>query len=182
MESFFPSARGPLNDSLQVELLGTPDWDTRTRAFDSLQQEGTAALDALVTGTTHTNWRVRRNCADLLDHLADDRCAASLVRLLRDPVESVRRLAVHALSCQGCKVCPLNVDIVAHLIEQVRVDRNVRVRRVAVHQLGCQPPDTRAANFLRALLREESDAGILSRARWALEKQESGSDAPNKGG
>lgn len=62
---------------------------------------GGEAIEALIAGTDHPNWRVRRGCADLMDHLADDRCAPSLLRLLRDPVEAVRRLALHALGCQG---------------------------------------------------------------------------------
>jgi HEAT repeat protein len=107
-----------------------------------------------------------------MDHLADDRCTQPLVKLLDDPVAAVRRLAVHALSCQGCKACPLDVDIVAHLIIRIETDGNMRVRRVAVHQLGCQPPDRRAAAALQSLLARETDTGLVSRARWALARQE----------
>jgi len=157
----------------QVELLGATDWRERSTALHTLSQAGPAALDAIIGGTIHPNWRVRRGCADLMDHLADARCTASLISLLRDPIASVRRLAVHALSCQGCKQCPLDIDIVAHLNEVVASDTSIRVRRVAVHQIGCQPPDDRAIATLRDLIRTETDRGILSRAQWALMQHDS---------
>jgi HEAT repeat protein len=68
-------------------------------------------------------------------------------------------------------VCPLDVDIVAPLVCLALTDRSIRVRRVAVHQLGCQPPDARAIAVLENLLAQETDAGLLSRARWALMQQ-----------
>ncbi len=172
MERVTSSSTGTMDYAHQVELLGADAWEDRAHAFDVLSQIGQSALTGLIAGTTHPNWRVRRSCADLMDHLADDRCTEPLVRLLNDPVEAVRRLAVHALSCQGCKVCPLHVDIVGHLIEKIKTDRSVRVRRVAVHQLGCQPSDPRAITALNTIIAGESDAGMLSRARWALSQQQ----------
>jgi HEAT repeat protein len=156
----------------QVEQLGAADKDRRHAAFTVLQQEGKAAVEALIAGTAHPNWRVRRGCADLMDHLADNRCVEPLLRLLHDPIEAVRRLALHALGCQGCKVCPLDVDIVAHLVRLAQTDSSIRVRRVAVHQLGCQPPDTRAMQVLETILAQETDSKLLSRARWALSQQQ----------
>lgn len=154
-----------------VALLGADEWHVRSAAFTELQQQGHAAIEALIAGTTHPNWRIRRGCADLMDHLADNRCVESLLRLLHDPIEAVRRLALHALGCQGCKVCPLDVDIVAHLTDLAQNDPGIRVRRVAVHQLGCQPPDSRAIKTLETLLAQETDTKLLSRARWALAQQ-----------
>jgi HEAT repeat protein len=156
----------------QVGLLGADEWHVRNVAFMALQQEGRAAVEVLIAGTVHPNWRVRRGCADLMDHLADNRCVEPLLRLLHDPIEAVRRLALHALGCQGCKVCPLDVDIVAHLVRLAQADSSIRVRRVAVHQLGCQPPDRRAIEVLESLLGQETDSKLLSRARWALLQQQ----------
>jgi HEAT repeat protein len=158
----------------QVEQLGAGEWTARNAAFVALQQQGHSAIEALITGTTHPDWRVRRGCADLMDHLADNRCVESLLRLLHDPIEAVRRLALHALGCQGCKVCPLNVDIVAPLVTLALTDKSIRVRRVAVHQLSCQPPDTRAVQALETILAQETDAKLLSRAQWALTRQRPG--------
>lgn len=157
-----------LDFTTYVEQLGAEDWQTRSHAFMLLQQQERDAVEALIEGTQHPNWRVRRGCADLMDHLADQRCVESLLRLLNDPIEAVRRLALHALGCQGCKACPLDVDIVAALVRLALTDRSIRVRRVAVHQLGCQPLDPRATEALETLLGRETDAGLLSRARWAL--------------
>jgi HEAT repeat protein len=170
------SAYAPVINRLEsetaLEPLGSPDWSVRHQAAETFRAQGKAALEVIIAGLSHPNWRVRRECADLMDHLADDRCVEPLVRLLADPVESVRRLALHALGCQGCKVCPLTVDVVAHLVEHALRDRSPRVRRVAAHQLGCQPPDARAAEALRTILAQEFDPKLLSRARWALQQQE----------
>lgn len=152
----------------QIQCLGAQDWETRSNAANALRERGAEALSALIEGMAHPNWRVRHGCADLMDHLADNRCTEPLLRLLHDPIESVRRLALHALGCQRCKVCPLDVDVVTHLIECALHDSSIRVRRVAVHMLGCQPPDSRARNTLQTLLEHETDAKLLSRARWSL--------------
>ncbi len=151
-----------------VQGLGSPQWEARHEAASRLRACGDAALDALIAGMSHPNWRVRRGCADLMDHLADQRCTEPLLRLLNDPVESVRRLALHALGCQRCKACPLNADVVAHLIERIQRDSSIRVRRVAVHMLGCQPADDRARHLLESLLQTETDPKLLARARWSL--------------
>lgn len=153
-----------------VEQLGASDWDTRHAAFQALSEQGSACIDALIAGTQHANWRIRRGCADLMDHLADDRCTESLMRLLQDPVEAVRRLALHALGCQGCKVCPLQADTVAPLVECAMTDSSIRVRRVAVHLLGCQPLDSRIQSALETILQSDTDAKIRSRAQWAISK------------
>jgi HEAT repeat protein len=158
------------NTTPLVEQLGASDWETRNAAFLKLSELGSSVVEALIAGTNHPNWRVRRGCADLMDHLADDRCTESLLRLLRDPVEAVRRLAIHALGCQGCKVCPLKGDTVAPLVECAMADSSIRVRRVAVHLLGCQPPDSRIHNALETILENDTDTKIRSRAQWAVSK------------
>src|SRR5207244_4049857 len=106
--------------------------------------------------------------AGLMDHLGDDRCIEPLQRALNDPIAAVRRLAVHAIGCQACKRTPLQADIVSLLIDRARSDTSLRVRRAAVHMLGLQPYDARAAQALAAILAQEMDAGLLSRARFAL--------------
>jgi HEAT repeat protein len=155
---------------LRVEALGAESWQARQSAFIALQKYGPEALEALIAGTKHSNWWVRRGCADLMDHLADDRCVTSLLQLLQDPVVAVRRLALHALSCQGCKACPLQVDIITLLIDRATRDESIRVRRAAVHQLGCQPADIRAKEALEEILQYETDDKCLRTAAWALTK------------
>lgn len=152
--------------------LALPSWQARRPAFETLRAMGADAVPILVAGAAHPDWRVRRECADLMDHLADDRCVPSLRRMLDDPSPDVRRLAVHALGCQQCKACALDTDVAALLIGVAQRDPSARVRQVAVHQLGCQPPDPRIRAALDALLAESADLKLLSRARWARERQE----------
>lgn len=156
--------------SQRIDAMGDSSWQTRQSAFIALQEQGQSALGALIEGTAHPNWRVRRGCADLMDHLADNRCVTPLLRLLTDPVVAVRRLALHALSCQDCKVCPLQVDVIALLIDRAVYDESIRVRRAAVHQLGCQPADIRARTVLEQILITEKDPKLLFSAEWALTK------------
>jgi hypothetical protein len=151
-----------------VGLLGAGDWATRREAMTRLEGAGATAVPLLLTGLEHQDWRVRANCAGLLDHLADERCVAPLARALRDPNTTVRRFAVHAIGCQGCKVRPLPMDGVAHLVRCALADPSIRVRRAATHQLGCQEADPRAAAALRTILRRDVDVKLLRIARWAL--------------
>jgi HEAT repeat protein len=155
-----------------VELLGNNDFALSQAATEVLFERGVSALDALVEGLSHPNWRVRKNCAGLMDHLGDDHCIEPLRRVLNDPIVGVRRLAVHALGCQPCKPAPLPADIIGLLLERALSDPSIRVRRVAVHMLGLQPYDARAVEALQAILDQETDPKLLSRARYALREHE----------
>jgi HEAT repeat protein len=158
-----------LTSSQLVQQLASREFAQSHAAAEVLFTRGVAALDALVEGLSHPDWRVRKQCAGLMDHLGDDRCVKPLHRALSDPIEGVRRLAIHALGCQPCKAAPLAVDIVDLLIERALSDPSIRVRRVAVHMLGLQPHDARAIAALETILARETDTGLLSRARYALE-------------
>lgn len=115
--------------------------------------------------------KVRARATGLLDHLADDRCVDPLQRALEDPSPLVRRHAVHSIGCQQCKVSPLQTDVVGLLVERALHDKSIRVRRVAVHQLGLQAQDARAVHALEAILAQESDQKLRSRAEFALNNQ-----------
>lgn len=60
-------------------------------------------FEALVRGTRHGNDVVRWWSVQLLDHSPDKRAFDAIVPLLEDPVDRVRRNAVHALGCRVCK-------------------------------------------------------------------------------
>jgi len=117
-------------------------------------------VDGLLAGLNSPQSRQRYLCADALDHLADERCAVPLERLLTDPVPRVRRAALHALSCDACKVAPLTKpeDLFAKLTELAESDPNARVRSAALEALAtsCDP---RAAPVLLELLAHESIPG-----------------------
>jgi HEAT repeat protein len=160
-----------LDSQRLVELLGEKDFARSQAAAAILFERGVSALDALVRGLSHPDWRVRKNCAGLMDHLADDRCIEPLRRVLNDPIVGVRRLAVHAIGCQPCKQTPLHADILSLLIERALSDPSIRVRRVAAHLLGLQPYDARAVEALEAILDQQTDPKLLSRAQYALKEQ-----------
>jgi hypothetical protein len=119
-----------------------------------------AFVDALLEGLQHPAPPVRFNCAGALDHLADDRCASALERLLGDPVPRVRRAALHSLACDACKIAPLpgRDDLVPKLIALATDDPNARVRSAAFNALvlSCDP---RAQATVRAGLETERNAG-----------------------
>jgi HEAT repeat protein len=151
-----------------VVALGTSDgWQAAYARLDAALGAGDgAAREAVLAGLGAASPGVRKWCAAVLDHHADARAVAGLVRLLDDPVAAVRRHAVHSLGCQPCKPQPLDVDVVSLLVERARSDASVRVRRAATHLLGCQPADARAGAALRALAAGDPDPRLRRTARW----------------
>ncbi|HEY7779254.1 MAG TPA: HEAT repeat domain-containing protein [Ktedonobacterales bacterium] len=127
---------------------------------------------ALLSGLASASAPVRHDCAHALDHFADDRCAAPLRRLLDDPVPRVRRVALHVLSCDACKLTPLRPeeDILPLVIDRALTDPSIAVRRHATSALGGFAADPRAGSVLRALLTTSTDAAIRREARWALQR------------
>jgi hypothetical protein len=127
-------------------------------------------VDGLLLGLEHERPKVRADCAGALDHFADGRCAEPLMRLLSDPVPKVRRTALHSLSCDACKLVPLEVsgDLVARLIEMTLHDSSIRVRRAALGILGASCGDPRALRTLEQIVSSESDAEMVWRANRLL--------------
>ena len=127
-------------------------------------------VNGLLLGLEHSWPKVRADCAGALDHFADERCAEPLTRLLSDPVPKVRRMALHSLSCDACKLVPLEVtgDLVAQLIEMTLHDSSIRVRRAALHNLGASCADPRALRTLEQIVSSESDAEMVRCAKRIL--------------
>jgi HEAT repeat protein len=171
-----------LTPDQQIALLGSTDRALRHAAYNTLYAQGQEMLDAALRGLEHHEPRVRRWSADLMDHLGDQRCVEPLVRASADSVPSVRRQAVHSLSCQRCKAEPLTVDLVPLLIERASADPSIKVRQEAVFGLGMQPPDGRAVAMLEALIAQleserpldKSRRILLRGARFALKRQRAG--------
>jgi hypothetical protein len=128
-------------------------------------------VDGLLLGLEHGRPKVRADCAGALDHFADERCAEPLMRLLFDPVPKVRRMALHSLSCDTCKLSPLEVtgDLVARLIEMTLHDPSIRVRRTALHNLGASCGDPRALKVFEQVVSSESDVEMMRSAKRLLE-------------
>jgi hypothetical protein len=153
----------------QVELLGSRDYRVVGRAWEVLKEAGEAGMAAVIRGLAHPWARVRRGCAEFMDHHGTGSCVDALLRIARtDPIPYVRRVAVHSLGCQRCKVMPLRLDLVAFLVERAAADDNIRVRREAVSGLSLQPPDPRAAEALRTILGAQTDRELRRLAHHAL--------------
>jgi HEAT repeat protein len=131
-------------------------------------------MAAMLAGLSHPRWKVRRTCADFMDHFGDQRCVEHLLRALKDPKENVRRLALHSLSCQTCKTCPLNGDFVPPLAEMAQSDRSARARRIATATLGNYLHDSRAIAVLERLAEDVHDSVVAARARASLERRGAG--------
>jgi len=156
-----------------VELLGSRDWRLVATVQQTLAGAGEPGIGAVVAGLSHAQVRVRRGCADFLDHYGTDACVDALRgAALYDPVASVRRAAVHALLCQRCKPCPLTTDLTDFLIQVALEDSSARVRGAAVWGLATHPRDQRAIAALKHILRQESNPGLLLGAHQALAHQD----------
>lgn len=152
-----------------IPLLATKDgWQT---AYSMLDNAGKLAMDAILEGLEHQNWRIRKWCTALLDHNADQRCIEPLICRLTDSYADVRRHAVHSIGCQSCKDESLCMDIIALLIERAMNDTSILVKRSAVHMLGNQPYDIRASEALEFIIEKEKDRKLLFNARWSLKQQ-----------
>ena len=148
------------------------DSGERIPAYLALNELGAAALPAIKAGLEHPHWQVRRWCAILLDHLADDEALHALVPLLRDPKSQVRLWAVHSISCDGCKVGQNPIDTVPLLLERIEVDESIRVRRMSVAMLAheCRVPDPRIVPVLERILAREEDRKLRFHAERGLKR------------
>jgi HEAT repeat protein len=153
----------------QVELLGSRDYRVAGAAYKVLVEAGQVGMDAAIRGLSHSDARVRRGCAEFMDHQGNDQCVTTLSQVAReDSVPYVRRVAVHSLGCERCKPTPLQGDTISFLIERALSDPSTRVRREAVSGLLFQPPDPRAAAALKTVLSCETDRKLRGSAHYAL--------------
>lgn len=137
-------------------------------------------VDALLLGARHHNPKVRYECAHAMDMFADQRSAGALAELLHDPVPRVRRIAVHSISCDDCKIVPLQPvpppargkrrqDIVGAIVELATDDPSIQVRRHAAVALAAFA-DVRAARALETLVARETDVVLHRNALAALRR------------
>ncbi|HLJ66853.1 MAG TPA: HEAT repeat domain-containing protein [Chloroflexota bacterium] len=146
------------------------------RAIIAASDDYRVVMDALIAGIEHPGPAIRYACAGAMDHLADARCIGPLRRLLDDPVPRVRRMALHALSCDACKLSPLPTDddFVALAIERALHDPSIQVRRHAVAELSARCDDPRALQALTAIAARETDGAIIRQVRWARREAATG--------
>jgi hypothetical protein len=155
-----------------IELLGDPQQNQGAFALlRALPPEQLAPL--AVTGTRHTNPKVRRRSCQLLDDLAlTPDSVAALEACATDDDTGVRRAALHTLGCEHCK--PDGVCLDQRLIaERAAGDRSAKVRRGVAMSLSWNPrhSDDWAVGMATRFL-GDSSAEIRRYAQTALERIE----------
>jgi HEAT repeat protein len=142
---------------------------TKNRRARIANQIPVAAVQAAALG--HPNLAMRRLCLFLLDHYASDASWNTFRRALRDPVASVREIALHGLSCERCRSEPLCVaDVVVDLIDILASDPSAEVRHKAVILLArFVGRDPRAGEAIARASVEDPDAAIRHVARGIVE-------------
>lgn len=143
---------------------------------DQLFEEGelTPLVDMLLAGVRHHNPKVRFECAHAMDMYSDERCAGALLELLDDPVPRVRRIAVHSIACDDCKITPLQamvtsrsgrpVDLVERVVALAMDDPSIQVRRHATVALAMFT-DVRSTAAAERIAAYEQDEAMLRAAR-----------------
>jgi HEAT repeat protein len=129
-----------------------------------------AILAAFIKGLGHPSPRVRYECAHALDAYGDVSCREPLIALIDDPVPRVRRMAMHALSCDACGESLFGDDdlLRRRIADRALRDESVQVRRHAVVALaGAGGAIARAA--LQAAL-ADADAAVRRNAAWGLRR------------
>jgi HEAT repeats len=91
---------------------------------------------------------------------------------LRDPVPSVREVALHGLSCERCRTDDLCVaDVVTDLIDILTSDPNVEVRHKAVVALArFLDRDGRASEAMARTASYDPDSAIRLVARTVVDR------------
>ena len=143
------------------------------RQLEALRDRGlTPPRAAIVDALRHPNPRVRAECLELLDHLADEASVPAMIAATSDPVPRVRRAAVHALGCQGCKSASLCADLTAVFLPIAESDPAWRVRQEAVISIAQQAATDRSRATLAKLASADPHPSVRKQARWALGLQE----------
>ena len=161
----------------QMERLTARGWPVRRDVMQVLAEAGPAGIQAALEGLSHPHPGVRCGAAHFLDHYATDACVPPPTGLaLHDPVPDVRRRALHALLCDGCKPAPLQTDVLPLLIRAFRQDPNRRVRFNAALALYRYANDPRVREAFEAAVREDPSSlarraavgGLRGDNVWAL--------------
>ena len=140
----------------------------RQRAKVYLRQAGHPALPAVRRGMHHPKPIVRRLCASLLDHLADDATFADLVAALDDDDPQVVKRALHALACDRCKEneCRPGEELFVPRALELIHHPNADIRASAIDTLGkvaARRPDV--ATALADVAENDRDRGLRGMAR-----------------
>lgn len=122
----------------------------------------------------HSDFGIRRSCLFLLDHYGSDASWDTFRRALRDPVASVREVALHGLSCERCRSTALCVaDAVTDLIDTLASDPSAEVRHKTVVVLArFVNRDGRAREAIARAAQDDPDSAIRHVARRVVDSGE----------
>lgn len=127
-------------------------------------------VQGYIAGLSHSNPKVRHECAHALDRYGHPAAVEPLLALSYDPVPRVRWMAMHALSCDSCKMKrPVADKAFDRACELALADVSVQVRRhaaVAVGQLG----GSKAASVLEQIEKTDTDEVVRRNARGMLKQ------------
>ncbi len=145
----------------ELEGIHTTDL-TQIRTFLWQSGEYDRVIEVILKGLQLPDSRWRYEAVAMVDRLGDDRCVEPLSRLLTDPVPRIRRMVLHSLSCQHCKITPLQTctDYLPQIIEVSLHDSSVQVRRHAVYTLAEYSHDPRAYSALQTMQTTDPDAKV----------------------
>lgn len=132
--------------------------------LEARRADRSLVLATCLKGLAHDNPGVRFECAHALDSFGDASCRGPLVKLIDDPMPRVRWMAMHALSCDGCKDQPFGNDdeLRSKITARVLTDTSVQVRRHAVLALGIWGGASAVAT-LEVIMAHETDIAVLRR-------------------
>src|SRR5262245_31390403 len=124
-----------------------------------------AAVQVAALG--HPDLATRRSCLFLLDHYASSTSWNVFRLALRDPVASVREVALHGLSCERCRTTALCVaDVVADLVDILVHDPSAEVRHKTVAVLArFADRDGRVIEAIARAAEDDADPAIRYVAR-----------------
>lgn len=127
-----------------------------------------AVVDAYIAGLSHKNPSVRYECAHALDRYGDPKAVGALIALSYDPVPRVRRMAMHALSCDACKIeRPYSDRAIQRAVELAFSDESIQVRRHAVIAVA-ELAGRNAQPALERLIGTDPDKVVRRNARHML--------------
>ncbi len=122
-------------ETLITELAHEEDW-RRMRAMAACVQGGSKAVQALIHALEASEPGLKAEIAGMLARLKDPKGGVPLVRLLRDPDETVRKAAAIALE-QVAGV--LDADAAEALVHELSVLQDEAQRHIVVKLIGAMP-------------------------------------------
>ncbi len=142
--------------------------ERRQHAKVFLREAGQPAVAAVRRGMHHPKPMVRRLCASILDHLADEAAFVDLVAALDDEDPGVLKRALHALACDQCKdnECRPGEELFVPRAMELLHHANPDIRASAIDTLGkvaARRPDV--ADTLADVAQHDRDKGLRGMAR-----------------